>query len=81
MLKVSYEGHLREAAELPETSRFYLSARATWLVLRDPELIPGTDVLSDLNPPPYPYTLDAAADVPYYVTTFAGAGKYPYVNP
>lgn len=42
LLKVSYEGTLSEPAELPETSRFYLSARDTWLALREPELIPGT---------------------------------------
>jgi len=44
-------------------------------------LIPGTDTLSDLNPPPYSYTLDAVVDVPYYVQTYAGSGKYPYVAP
>lgn len=42
LLKVSYEGQLGEVVELPETSRFYLSARETWLALREPELIPGT---------------------------------------
>ncbi len=42
LLKVSYEGALAEPVELPETSRFYLSARDTWLALREPELIPGT---------------------------------------
>lgn len=42
-------------------------------------LIPGTDTLgSDLNPPPYSYPLDAAADVPYYIQTYAGHGKYPF---
>jgi trigger factor len=42
LLKVSYDGTLAEAVELPEPSRFYLSAHDTWLALRDPELIPGT---------------------------------------
>jgi trigger factor len=42
LLKVSYEGRLDGGAELPEASRFYLSARETWLALREPELIPGT---------------------------------------
>jgi pectate lyase len=45
-------------------------------------LIPGTDTLSDLSPPPYSYTnaLNTASDVPYYVTTYAGSGKFPYVQ-
>jgi pectate lyase len=43
-------------------------------------VIPGTDTLgSDLNPPPYTYTLGTASDIPYYVQTYAGSGKYPYV--
>jgi trigger factor len=42
LLKVSYDGTLAEPVELPETSRFYLTARDTWLALREPELIPGT---------------------------------------
>ena len=42
LLKVSYEGTLATPVELPETSRFYLSAQNTWLALREPELIPGT---------------------------------------
>jgi trigger factor len=42
LLKVSYEGTLSEVVDLPEASRFYLSARETWLALREPELIPGT---------------------------------------
>ena len=42
LLKVSYDATLDEPLELPETSRFYLSARDTWLALRPPELIPGT---------------------------------------
>src|SRR5439155_17328115 len=43
-------------------------------------VIPGTDTLgSELNPPPYSYTLGTASEVPYYVTTYAGNGKYPYV--
>ena len=48
-------------------------------------LIPGTDTLgSDLNPPPYtqaPFNypaLDPAADVPYYIQTYCGSGKYPF---
>jgi pectate lyase len=44
-------------------------------------LVPGTDTLSDLNPPPYSYTLDDAAVVPFYVQNYAGSGKYPYVAP
>lgn len=44
-------------------------------------LIPGDDTLSDLDPPPYAYTLIPASDVPYYVRTYAGAGRYPYVEP
>ena len=46
-------------------------------------VIPGDDTLTDpsLTTGIYPYTLDAAADVPYYVTTYAGSGKYPYVAP
>jgi pectate lyase len=44
-------------------------------------VIPGTDTLTDptLTTGIYPYTLDAASDVPYYVETYAGSGKYPYV--
>jgi pectate lyase len=48
-------------------------------------LIDGSDVLTDfsidpigLNPPPYAYTLDAAAAVQTLVTTHAGAGKGPF---
>jgi pectate lyase len=43
-------------------------------------VIPGNDTLgAELNPPPYPYTLTPTTDVPYYVETYAGHGKYPYV--
>lgn len=49
-------------------------------------VIPGTDTLgSDLNPPPYTQSpfyyppLTQAADVPYYIQTYSGSGKYPYV--
>jgi pectate lyase len=42
-------------------------------------LIPGTDTLSDFSPVPYAYTPNQASDVPYYVQTYAGHGKYPYV--
>jgi len=43
-------------------------------------VIPGNDTLgSELNPPPYTYTLTPALDVPYYIQTYAGHGKYPYV--
>ena len=43
-------------------------------------VIPGNDPLgSELNPPPYAYTLTPASDVPYYIQTYAGHGKYPYV--
>ena len=45
-------------------------------------LVPGTDTLSsggnELNPPPYAYTLDGAADVSAKVTGNAGAGKGPF---
>jgi pectate lyase len=45
-------------------------------------LIPGTNTLSsginELNPPPYPYTLAPALDVPSLVTTHAGAGRGPF---
>jgi pectate lyase len=42
-------------------------------------VIPGNDTLgSELNPPPYAYTLTPASDVPYYIQTYAGHGKYPY---
>ncbi|MCX7722004.1 MAG: hypothetical protein N2379_02955, partial [Verrucomicrobiae bacterium] len=45
-------------------------------------LIPGNDTLTapELTTEIYPYTLDPAEDVPYYVQTYAGAGKYPYVT-
>jgi pectate lyase len=43
-------------------------------------VIPGDDTLgSDLNPPPYTYTMNPAVDVPYYIQTYAGHGKFPYV--
>lgn len=43
-------------------------------------VIPGNDTLgAELNPPPYTYTLTPANDVPYYIQTYAGHGKYPYV--
>jgi pectate lyase len=43
-------------------------------------LIPGTDTLTDLNPPPYTYTniLDSAANVPSLIQSYAGSGKYPF---
>lgn len=45
-------------------------------------LVPGTNTLStgvnQLNPPPYSYTLDAAADIPNSVTNSTGAGKGPF---
>jgi pectate lyase len=44
--------------------------------------IPGKDVLSaeanGLNTPPYPFVLDAAAEIPNSVTNNAGAGKGPF---
>jgi pectate lyase len=44
--------------------------------------IPGTDILSTevngLNPPPYPYVLMPAAEIPNAVTNNAGAGKGPF---
>jgi pectate lyase len=57
----------------------------TWVNLwvADAVLIPGNDVLTDpsLTSAIYTYALDSAADVPYFVQTFAGSGKYPYVAP
>jgi pectate lyase len=41
--------------------------------------IPGTNSLSDFTPVPYAYTPNDASDVPYYVQTYSGHGKYPYV--
>jgi pectate lyase len=57
------------------------SAGVTWANgwYQGQSLIPGTDTLSDLNPPPYAYTPEAAANVLTDVPTFAGSGKYPYV--
>ena len=50
---------------------------ATWT--RGVQLIPGDDELGpELNPPPYPYVLHEAAAVPFYVQTYAGAGKWPF---
>lgn len=45
-------------------------------------LISGDDTLTapELTTQLYPYTLDPAEHVPYYVQTYAGAGKYPYVT-
>lgn len=41
---------------------------------------PGTSTLDAvLNPPPYPYTLDATVDVPNLITNGAGVGKGPFV--
>lgn len=49
------------------------------------QVIPGNDVLgADLNPPPYTLSpfywppLTQSTDVPYYIQTYAGSGKYPY---
>lgn len=43
-------------------------------------VIPGNDTLgAELNPPPYSYSLTPTIDVPYYIQTYAGHGKYPYV--
>jgi pectate lyase len=45
-------------------------------------VIPGDDTLLDPIWQPanmYPYTLTPASDVPYYIQTYAGHGKYPYV--
>lgn len=43
-------------------------------------VIPGNDTLTDplLTTGIYPYTLTPVSDVPYYVQTYAGHGKYPY---
>ncbi len=44
-------------------------------------VIPGNDTLLDatLTTGIYPYTLTPASDVPYYIQTYSGNGKYPYV--
>ena len=44
-------------------------------------VIPGNDVLTDpsLTSGLYPYTLTTTTDVPYYIQTYSGNGKYPYV--
>ena len=45
-------------------------------------VIPGNDTLTDpsLTSNLYQYTnvLNATIDIPYYITTYAGSGKYPY---
>lgn len=45
-------------------------------------LVDGSDTLSsgpnELNPPPYPYTLHPAIDIPALVQANAGAGKGPF---
>jgi pectate lyase len=45
------------------------------------QTIPGNDALTDpsLTSGLYPYTLDVTADIPYWVQTYGGSGKYPYV--
>lgn len=61
-----------------------LQVNPTWAAGSDSNSIqiPGTDTLSveanGLNPPPYAYTLDPAADIPGAVTNNAGAGKGPF---
>jgi trigger factor len=41
MLKANWDATLAAPAELPETSKFYITGRDNWLALREPELIPG----------------------------------------
>lgn len=60
-----------------------ITNNCTWAVWsKDVVLIPGDDTLTapELTTEIYPYTLDPAEHVPYYVQTYAGAGKYPYVS-
>lgn len=55
----------------------------TWRVwTRGVALIPGDDELTDplLTTDLYPYVLTPTEHVPYYVQTYAGAGRYPYVT-
>lgn len=54
----------------------------TWRVwTRGVEPIDGDDELTDplLTTDLYPYTLTPTEHVPYFVKTYAGTGKYPYV--
>jgi len=61
-----------------------IEVNTTWSAGDDSKSIqiPGTDILSNdangLNPPPYAYTLDAAAGIPNAITNNAGAGKGPF---
>gem|GEM_PF-456164 len=65
-------------------ARGNITRDCTWRVwTRGVELIDGNDELTDpaLTTELYPYTLTPTEHVPYYVQTYAGAGKYPYVQP
>ncbi len=61
-----------------------IEVNTTWSAGSDSSSIqiPGTDILSSevnsLNPPPYPYSLDAANLIPNLITNGAGAGKGPF---
>ncbi|NMA45143.1 MAG: trigger factor [Lentisphaerae bacterium] len=41
MLQVSYKAQLPESLEVPEKSKYLVEAENTWLVLREPEMLPG----------------------------------------
>lgn len=41
MLQVSYKAQLPEDLEVPEKSKYIVEAENTWLVLREPEMLPG----------------------------------------
>lgn len=65
-------------------ARGNITRDCTWRVwTRGVELIDGNDELTDpaLTTELYPYTLTPTEHVPHYVQTYAGAGKYPYVQP
>jgi len=41
MLQVSYQAELPEDLEIPEKAKYVVAADNTWLVLREPEMLPG----------------------------------------
>lgn len=41
MLQVSYQAQLPEGLEVPEKAKYVVAAENTWLVLREPEMLPG----------------------------------------
>jgi pectate lyase len=64
-------------------ARGNITRDCSWRVwTRGVVLIDGTDELTDptLTTDLYPYTLTPTEHVPYYVKTYAGAGRYPYVT-